>query len=272
MNTVIERQEKGTVKPADLNDWLVSHGVPTVTTEECAHLLGVKKGEVSQRLVGSRAKGQLVSLARGLWAAVPAEYRMAGAPEPIRYLDDLMSFYDCAYCVGWLSAAALYGASHQASQVFQVATQRQIRDRQVGRSRLEFHARSYVCDLPQRRVSLSAGSVYAATPEATMLMSSADLLYCGGIDNVATIVAEIVEEVEPDVDSILECAPMFPASAVCRLGWLLEYVAGMQDLGQLSSYCRATGDPVMLSPYAGRSGHIDKEWNVIVNREVEADV
>ena len=31
-------------------------------------------------------------------------------------------------------------------------------------------------------------------------------------------------------------------------------------------------DPVMLSPYDGRSGRIDKRWNVIENRIVEADV
>ncbi|MBQ9021812.1 MAG: hypothetical protein IJ113_07350 [Eggerthellaceae bacterium] len=272
MNTVIERQPQGSVKPAELSDWLVSHGVATVTTEECAHLLGVAMGELSQRLTGSRAKTKIVSVARGLWAAVPAEYREAGAPEPVRYVDGLMDFYGCSYCVGWLSAAALYGASHQAPQVFQVATERQIRDRQVGRSRLEFHARSYVRDLPKRRVSLSAGSVFAATPEATMLMVSADLLYSGGIDNAATVVAELADEADPDVEAILVCAPMFPDSAVCRLGWLLDHVAGMRGLEQMSSYCRATGDPAMLSPYAGRSGPIDKEWNVIVNREVEADV
>ena len=64
--------------------------------------------EVPQRLARSRSAGSLVGIARGLWAAVPAEFREMGAPEPIMSIDEQMRFYDNEYCVGWLSAAGAY--------------------------------------------------------------------------------------------------------------------------------------------------------------------
>ena len=61
-----------------------------------------------------RNNGHLISVARGLWAVVPAEYREIGAPEPIIYIDSLMNYYSCDYCIGWLSSAAMQGARQQA--------------------------------------------------------------------------------------------------------------------------------------------------------------
>lgn len=272
MNTFIERVPTGSVRPADLVDWLVAHGIAVITSEECAYLIGVPRNEVPQRLVRLRAQGKLVSLARGLWAVVPAEVRMAGAPEPMRYVDALMSYYGCGYCVGWLTAAALRGASHQAPQVFQVATERQLKDRIIGRSSLEFHKRSYVTHVMANRVSLSSGTAIVASAGTTMLMASADLMMCGGIDNVATIVIELVEQNDGYLSEVTTDMHLFPESAVCRLGWILDHVVGVDNLEVLSDFCRDTGEPTMLSPYGSRSGRIDKTWNVIENRNVEADV
>lgn len=260
------------MRPAELCDWLTGHGIATVTTAECAHLLGVPRNEVPQRIARSRAKGHFVSLARGLWAAVPAEYRAMGAPEPMRYIDDLMAFLGRDYCVGWLAAAALHGASHQAPQVFQVAVSRQVRGRTVGRGALEFHERSYVGQAPARRVATSAGAALVASPGTTMLMACSDPLLCGGLDNVATIVAELAEEKADYLSDVVRGAALFPRSAVCRLGWLLENVAGASGLDELSALCAGSGEPAMLSPHGPRAGAVDKRWNVMVNKEVEADV
>ena len=260
------------MKPAELCDWLVSRGIATITTEACAHLLGVPSSGVPQRLVRLRAKGQLVALARGLWAVVPAEYRSAGAPDPMRYIDDLMSFYGCEYCVGWLSAAALHGASHQAPQAFQVAVGRQVRNRVVGRADLRFYERAYASRLSTGKVTLSAGSATVASTGATMLMVAADPLLGGGIDNAATVIVELAEENEGYLADVVRNAPLFPGSAACRVGWMLENLAGAEGLNELAAYCRSTGDPKLLSPGGARSGTLDKRWNILVNRKVDPDV
>ena len=272
MNTIISKHNIGTIKPSDLPDWLISHGIATATTEECAHLFGVPEKEVPQRLVRLRKSGRMIAVARGLWAVIPAEYRKMGAPEPIVYIDALMSFYGRDYCVGWLSAAAMQGARHQAPQVFQIAVDKQIRNRQIGRSELQFFERSYIEGLSKRRITTSRGTAVTASASATMLMVSADLKISGGIDNAATIISELAEE-NPDYrNDLMINVPLFPKAAVSRLGWILEKIADEDDLDELADYCANGGEPTVLSPYDNRNGRIDKKWNVIENRIIEVDI
>lgn len=272
MNTMIQKQNTGMLHPSELPDWLIAHGLPTVTTDECAHLLGVPVNEVPQRLVRLRTKGQLVSVARGLWIAVPAEYREMGAPEPMRYIHNLMGFYKCDYCVGWLSAATFHGASHHAPQVFQVAVNKSLRKRSIGRSELQFYFRSYVYQITKKRISLSNGSALVCSPGATMLMAAADPLYCAGIDNTATIICELADNHPDFMKDIMADAQLFPKAAVRRLGWILDHIAETSDLEELLDFCSGVSEPTVLSPGGGRTGSIDKKWNIIENRGIEADI
>jgi len=272
MKTMIQKQNPGMIRPSDLNEWIISHGLSSVTTEEIAHLLGIPAKEVPQRLVSSRTKGRLVSVARGLWIAVSSEYREMGAPEPIHYIHDLMDFYECEYCVGWLTASSIYGASHQASQVYQVATTKKLRKRTIGRSELQFFYRSYVPFVTKTRISLSNGSAYISTLGATMLMVAADPVICAGIDNAATIICELVDNNSDYMKDIIKNAPLFPMAAVSRLGWILDHLADASDLNELSDYCSKSSEPALLSPGSGRIGAIEKKWNVIENRNIEVDI
>ena len=272
MNTMISKQEMGIIRPSELQDWLTSHGIATVTTEECAHLLGINTNDVPQRLVRLRAKGELIAGARGLWIAVPSEYREMGAPEPMRYIHNLMEFYDNDYCVGWLSAAAIHGASHQAPQVFQVAVRKNIRNRKIGRSELQFYQRSYVQQISKKRVSLVSGAAFVSSVGATMLMVAADSNVCGGIDNVANIICELADNNNNYMKDILSDAPLFPHATVHRLGWILDRLSEVEDLDELIKYCALSSEPTVLSPTGKRIGSIDKRWNVIENRRIEVDI
>ena len=272
MNTVIQKQTNGILRPSELQDWLAAHGISTITSEECAHLLGIPANEVSQRLVRLRAKGQLVAAARGLWIAVPAEFRNMGAPEPIRYIHNLMEFYACNYCIGWLSAASIHGASHHAPQVFQIAVSKALRKRMIGRSELQFFFRSYIPMISKKKISLSNGSAFVCSPGATMLMAAADPAYCSGIDNAATIICELADNHPDFINDVMINAPLFPHAAVHRLGWILEHLADMPGLDELSDYCSKSPEPTILSPGGGRSGSVDKKWYVIENRRIETDI
>lgn len=110
--------------------------------------LGLSGGQVPQRLASLRKRGRVFSPARGMWVPIPPEYRTWGAPDPMLYIDDMMAHLGAGYLVGWLTAAARHGASHQAPQVFQVATSKPLRDRVFGRSRLQFRVRSYAAGAP----------------------------------------------------------------------------------------------------------------------------
>ena len=272
MNTMIEKQDLGIIRPSQLQDWLTSHGIITVTTEECAHLLGVPIRDVSQRLVRLRSKGELVSGARGLWIAVPSEFREMGAPEPMRYIHNLMGFYDNEYCVGWLSAAAIHGASHQAPQVFQVAVAKTLRNRRIGRSELQFYNRSYASLISKKRITLASGSAYVSSIGTTMLMVAANPENCGGIDNAATVICELADNQTDFISEVLTDANFFPRAAVNRLGWILDYCAEVPCLEDMEKYCTLSSEPTMLSPGGCRMGKVNKRWNVIENRRIETGV
>ena len=104
-----------------------------------------------------------------------------------------------------------------------------------------------------------------------MLMVASDLIESGGIDNAATIIAEIAEEKESYIENIINDYELFSHASVCRLGWILENIVGEDGLEELARICSKDFPPSFLSPYDPRIGARDAKWNLIVNRNVEAD-
>ena len=272
MNHIIERTEPGSVRTRSLVDWLIAHGVGAFSTAQASYLLGVPANHVRQRLAPLRARGEVVAAGRGLWVPVPPDRRAWGAPEPMAYIDELMGLMGVKYVVGWLSAAALHGASHQAVQVFQVATDVHAASRNVGRGRLEFAQRSYIVEFRTERITVASGRANVATVAATMLMLAADLKAAGGIDNAATAILEMAEENSGWEHELDEFYGFFPVSAVRRCGWLLEEFAGVR-LDELASACARTGTAAsVLAPQLARGGAVNRRWGIDLNRTVEPDL
>lgn len=142
----------------------MAHGQHFATTDEVAELVGVAPESVRQSLRRPAAANKIASITRGAWVPVPPEYRAAGAPPPAHFIHPLMNFLGHPYYVGFLSAAAIHGASHQAVMVFQVATTAKLRDRTIGAGRMRFIQRSAV---PRRSVVdhlVPTGRIKVSTP------------------------------------------------------------------------------------------------------------
>lgn len=269
MNHIIEQIQAGSVKASDLADWALAHGVGALTTKEVAHLAGVRKEHVPQRMASLKRRNRIFSPARGLWVPVEPQYREWGAPDPMVYIDDLMAYLGSSYRVGWLSAAALHGASHQAPQVFQVAVKRPIRARNLGRSRLEFYVRENVDSMS---LSEKGGHAKVASPGTTMLMLASDENLGGGLNNIATLLVELAEENPNYKDQLLTDACLFPDAALRRVGWLLdEFGEGApQELARLAATFDSSTS--FLSTNSERRGKFDVKWNLILNSEVDPDL
>ena len=273
MDITLTYRDEIPVAARHLPDWLLSHGIAAVTTDEAAKLIGVPKGQVRQRMAAVRARGRMVSPSRGLWVPVPPDRMEWGAPEPAAYLDALMAHLGTGYYVGWLSAAALHGASHQAPQVVQVAAGRHVADRAVGRSRLHFLTRGSVGLIPTARVASLSGMLTASTPGATMLDVAEDIGEAGGVDNAATVIAELAWENAGYLADVLTAAPAHSNAAVRRVGWFLDEVAGESGLEPLERLAAGTAaNPSLLSPYDGRTSDVSARWMINVNRKVEPDL
>lgn len=183
----------------------------------------------------------------------------------------IMRHRNIDYYVGWLSAAALHGTAHQAPQVFQVAVDRQIRDRIVGRTKFSFAQRN-VAEIPTTTHPTRDGTAKVSTIEATMLDVAADMQRAAGIDNAAKVIIELSELESFDVAALVGLAPKFPAAAGRRLGWLLTQFTGRDDLTPLKEAVQNLVDsPSKLDPYSTLGGPIDTDWRLSTNRDVEPD-
>jgi predicted transcriptional regulator of viral defense system len=249
----------------------LAHGRGSLTSEEVALLLGVDAGQVRQRLNAPARRGEWVQPTRGLWVPVPPEFRTWGAPPGIEIIDSMMRYRGISYYVGWLSAAALYGAAHQAPQVFQVAVDRQIRDRVVGRTRFVFAQRD-VPGIPTTAYPTRDGSAQISTVAATMLDVADDIVRAAGIDNAATVILELSDHDTFEIGELARLATSFPAAAGRRVGWILSQFSGRDDLAPLQ---RAVRDAVpsvsRLDPHTTDTGPVDDHWMLAINRELEPE-
>jgi predicted transcriptional regulator of viral defense system len=264
-----------TVSPSALADWLIARGRHFVTTEQVAELVGVEPSVVSISLQRAREANKIVSVTKGGWVPVPPEYRDAGAPPPLHYIDPLMRHLGHPYYVGLLSAARLHGASHQVPMVLQVVTPALLRDRRVGSNRIEFIRRSSASSRPTVQRNVPTGRITVATPEVAVL----DLVEApssgAGLGNVATVIGDLLQEGAIDPDALAAAAADYPSAVAQRTGYLVDHLADvvassirLDPLEQLVANATYT----VLDPQRQRDGEHDRRWRVIVNTDIEHDL
>ena len=261
------------IRAATLTTWLLSRGISSATTDDVAKILKVPASHVSSRLAPLRERGEIVSPASGLWIPVSPEYATWGSPPAIEIVNALMRHFKADYYVGWLSAAALHGASHHAPQLFQVAASKAIRERRVGRSRICFYHRNHVKSVPTNQHMTRSGAAIISSRETTMLDLANDPVHSGGLDNVANILIEFGENLPIDTGLLLDAAEVFPAAAIRRLGWLLEHFVEGTDASLLNNILAVrTTTPSFLNPSSRERGGLDRRWNMYINTEVKPDI
>lgn len=262
----------GSPKASLLADWALSRGITHLTAGEVAATLSIPEEQVSVRLRAPAQRGEWVSPMHGLWIPVPPEYRTWGAPPGIEVVTAMMAHADARYYVGWLAAAELHGAAHQAPQVFQVATSRRLRGRQVGRTRFEFFTRSAVGRLPVESRTTRTGVVQVSALHTTLLDVATDVPASAGMNNAATVVVELAEQDAFDAGTLVEVAREYPAATLQRVGWLLDHF-GEVDLRRIEDAVRDRQvGQARLDPTRRLVGPLDGRWNVRLNTTVEPDL
>lgn len=275
MNNMIEAQlnNAGRIKASASVNWMLAHGISSITTGELAALLGIPKNHVPQRMAPLKQRREIISPVQGLWVPVPPEYMTWGAPPAIDVIDAIMRHLKTDYYIGWLSAAELLGASHHAPQVFQVATSRAIRAKSTGRSRFQFFHREHIKQVSLIQVETKSGMVPVSSRETTLLDVANDVGIVGGIDNAANLVIELCEASEPDLEALAALSAHYPVAAVRRLGYLIENFSETTGLNILRTASAMRNVSVsLLDPQAKSRGNVDTGWNIKINREVSPDV
>jgi len=251
---------------------LQASGRYTFTKEAAVRKLGVSAlafRRAAARLVEKRRLGMP---RRGFYVVVPVEYRVAGAPPAVWFIDAFMKHLGERYYVGVLSAAALHGAGHQQAQELQVVVGTPLRPVTVGRARVAFLRKRRLDRTPTTKAKTDTGTAIVSTPEATVF----DLLHyadrAGGLSNAATVISELGEVLDPR--KLLRAAKAdVELACVQRAGFLLDLVGRQELADPLARWLRAQSPRlVALRPgKAGRRAPIDRRWMMRVNEKVEAE-
>jgi predicted transcriptional regulator of viral defense system len=268
------------VRPKDLGDYMLAHGLPVVTVAEAAKLLGQSVGNAATSLHRLQGRGILFRPARGLYVVIPPEYRTWGAAPALDFVDPMMRFLDRRYYVGLLSAAELWGASHQRPQVFQVLVDGAVRDRDFGRVRMRFYRSIQVKSAETVARNTRTGRAELSSPARTCLDLCDWVKESGGLSNVATVAAELVEQHRIAAGDLIKLAADYPAVVLRRLGYALETAhrqgaALSLDLDKLAT--SANPDPgsranVLLDAGGPRRGRVNERWGLIINGNIEVDL
>jgi predicted transcriptional regulator of viral defense system len=256
-----------------LREWLdaqYARGRTAFTLDEYRRERGVSDDAAFSALARAQRAHLVASPTRGLYAIVPAEYRVDGAPPWQWYLDAMFRRLDAAYYVGLLTAAAQHGASAQVAQEVQVVTDRHVRDRRVGRQRLAFIHSARAATAPTEVRKTPTGSVRVSTPEMTMLDLVAYPKRAGGWSNIASLVRDLSEATSRS--GWKEALRVGPATAqVQRLGHMLER-AQARDTDVLAQWLAPRrADLVTLVPGSDREGPVDRRWRVIGDPGIQPD-
>jgi len=262
------------VSPGELADWLIGHGRHFITTTEAAKILRVAPETVPKSLERAREAGKLISVTKGGWVPVPPEHRSASAPPASHYIDQLMGFLGHPYYVALLSAAAIHGASHQSPMVFQVVTPAKLRERRIGRSRIQFLQRAGTTDRPTRQHNVPTAKIWVSTPEVTLFDLVDSPQHSGGLSNIATIIGDLLYDNRLDPQALADVATLYPSAVAQRAGHLIDFMAseiGIKIDTETLNIALASCRYRKLSPGRGTGTH-DERWHVIVNTAIEHDL
>lgn len=263
------------VEPRNLTDWLLERGRHWVTTEQASRLLAIPATHVAPSLADSRRRGFLFSPTKGLYVAIPPQFRSWGTVPASHFIDAMMRHLGHDYYVGLLSAADVYGFAHQRPQVFQVVTTARLRDREFGRVRIEFVTSLRATQHATREVNTETGTMRVSTPEVTLLDLVTFPNESGALFNVATIIGAMLSDGAIDITLLSGAASSYSTSVVQRAGWLIDYMSGRVeveiDTAPLLPLATSRTTPTPLDPSYGRIGTRNARWNVLVYEEPDEE-
>jgi predicted transcriptional regulator of viral defense system len=250
---------------------LMAQGRYTFTVNDFAKVLAISLTAARAALRRLHKKGIIATPYRGFWVIVPPEYRNFSCLPPDQFIPQLMEHLGEPYYVGLLSAAEYYGAAHQRPQTFQIVLNKHRSPLECGRVQVGFVTRKNLASLPTTSRKTQRGFIQVSTPEVTAFDLVGYPEHSAGLDNVATILSQLTEDL--DVDKIVTVAELSPMAWAQRLGYLLNLVGESEKAEKLAEYIRQNHPvPTPLFKAKPFKGAVkDPLWKIMINGEVEVE-
>lgn len=259
---------------------LQSEGRITFTRDEAIKALGITEAAFLKSAARLQKRHMLLNPRQGFYVVVPPQFLSWKAPPPTWYIDALMRYEGRPYYVGLLKAAELHGASHQAVMEFQVITDRQLPKIRAGRSWITFHFRKSMDSVREGIIDrqTDTGTMKVSSPELTALDLLQYVHAVGGIDAVATVLADLGRKI--DGEKLSSLAKQFDRACAQRLGYLLDRLGHAERAQALHAHLSATKllvwvalEPLNRGAKRSESKPIERNerWHVFVQRHPEVD-
>ncbi len=260
---------------------LAAAGHHHFVAREAPRALGISAAAAKVALSRLAKRRLIASPARGFYVIVPQEYRALGCLPADQFIPALMKTLNLPYYAGLLTAAQYHGAAHQRPQQFQVFLEKRRLPIACGRVRVAFLIRKRLREVPVESLNTPRGTLLVSTPEATALDLVGYQHQAGGLNQVATVLAELAEKIDPK--QLTVAAATAPVPWAQRLGYLLEQVDASEKAAPLKQYVRAraresapllANAPKPSNPRRARRDKVvrDRGWKLYVNTDVQREV
>lgn len=237
-----------------------------------ADQLGVSLTAARSALRRLKRKSLVASPYRGFHIVLPPEHQRLGCLPAEQFVPQLMERLGSPYYAGLLTAARYHGAAHQQPQVFQVVVPKNRPPIHCGLVHVAFVARHNAAAMPTETVNTPRGLLGVSTPETTAYDLVGYPEHCGGLDNVATVLVELGEKLDPE--RLVEIADLSPIPWSQRLGYILDFVEHSPRSERLAAFVggRATETAPLLPSAETVSTRRDDRWRLWVNADLEPDL
>jgi predicted transcriptional regulator of viral defense system len=261
-------------------DDLLARGRGYFSRDEALVALGVNPTALAAAITRSIKKRRLANPRHGFYLILRPEDQIAGAPDPVKWIDPLMKYQGIDYRISLLRAAAFHGSSHQAAMVFQVVVPKQLRDFDLGRHRLQFLCQAAASFNQVNQPTLisqmksDAGFANVAGVELTLLDCVRYFHQAAGINGVAQIAKDIGAKANPR--TLAKAAAAYENSAVRRLGYLLDQAGHGRQAKALEPFVKQAKTMLPLDPAAqpvaaarAQAHERNAKWKLMINEMVE---
>ncbi len=203
---------------------------------------------------------------------VSAEYTNLGGPPLEWVIDPLMTHLGQDYYIGLLSAASMYGATHQQPMNFQVITNKPTKAIVMDLVTVQFHF-SKVCESAYiLKNKVQTGYVKVSSKEQTIVDLIKYYPVCGYLSNVAQVVKDLSLECSMDAFKKLIKEERNEAS-LQRLGYIFEFL-NLQTLAQMveKELKRRVTQMILLRPDMNKGDSVKStRWKLWINDVLELE-
>lgn len=261
-----------------LNDWikeLEQRGIISFSFQRVKAVFSTRSEKVLKTELSRLSSSKRIQNAyKGFYVIIPTQYQLKGVVPPCYYINELMEYLDKPYYVGLLSAAALYGSSHQRAMLTQVVTigpRARVSDRNA---LLDWNFRQ---EIPSELIETRNGEmsrINYSSPELTAVDIIQFAPRIGGYQRAATVLAELLDAV--DISKIDKVLPYTTTSSIQRLGYIIEHVLLEQDKADalfniLKKQCRYLNPVLLSTEHPALESAEGNRWRVKKNIDIEID-